>query len=266
MQITGQGPLILGGTGRVGRALARVWHGPAIWQHRPGTLPPGSPAVVWDILNAPPPDLAGVTGIVLLAGATSGAGLAQTTPLALAACDLGAALGVPVLLASSQAVYGPASGLVTENTPCHPASDYARAKLAMEQATKGRATSLRIGNVVGCDGLWGNARTGAVTLPQMDSGPRRSWITVQTLKQVILSLLTHEGALPDVINTASPGPLDMAAVMQAAGVAITWREATPDDLPALDLDVTRLTDLVPLPAADPATLVAEARAAGWGAV
>lgn len=265
MMATGQGPLILGSTGRVGRALARVWDGPALWQHRAPAGPPADPSVIWDILHAPAPDVAGVTGIVLLAGATGGDALAQTTPLALAACDLGDALEVPVLIASSQAVYGPVTGPVTEETPCQPASDYARAKYAMEQAVAGRATCLRIGNVVGCDALWGNAATGAVTLPQMESGPRRNWITAQTLNQVITGLLAHDGPLPHVLNTASPGALDMATLMQAAGVAITWRDATPGDLPALDLDVTRLTGLVPLPAADPATLVAQARAAGWGA-
>ena len=86
--ITGQGPLILGSTGRVGRALARIWDSPAIWQHRNGAQAPATPAVVWDILDTPAPALSGVSGIVLLAGATGGAGLAQTTPLAQAACDL----------------------------------------------------------------------------------------------------------------------------------------------------------------------------------
>ena len=40
------GPLILGASGEIGRALARIWAatvpeaGPGLWQHRPGTRAP----------------------------------------------------------------------------------------------------------------------------------------------------------------------------------------------------------------------------------
>jgi len=47
---------------------------------------------------------------------------------------LGARLGVRVLIASTQAVYGPLAGRLSEDTPCQPASEYGAAKLAMEQA------------------------------------------------------------------------------------------------------------------------------------
>lgn len=68
------GPLILGATGQVGQALARVWpEGAGIWQYRPGTARhviagfPGQ-GLEWDILAAPLPPLPEVPpGIIVLA-------------------------------------------------------------------------------------------------------------------------------------------------------------------------------------------------------
>ena len=106
------GPLILGASGEIGRSLARVWAmtvpeaGPGLWQHRPGaTAPPDVPTSSWDILTEAPPALpAGLSGIVVLAGVTSGdaAALALNTRLAEAALALARAHGIArVLLASS---------------------------------------------------------------------------------------------------------------------------------------------------------------------
>lgn len=261
-----QGTLILGSTGAVGRALARVWPVgvSAVWQHRPGALAPAAPAVAWDILNAPAPDLTGITGIVQLAGGA--ADLDVIMPLALAACDLGERLNVPVLIASTQAVYGPVPGAVTEATLCNPSNDYGRAKRAMELAVQGRATCLRIGNVVGCDMLLKNAAKGRVTLDQLPGGgsPERSYISAPVLGQVIRALLAQD-TRPDVINVAQPGAVAMHDLLAAAGLAWDWRPAPDGVLASLALDVTLLQGVLDIAPATAADLIADAKAAGWAA-
>lgn len=251
------GPLILGSTGQVGRALAHV-AGPAVFQGR------ADAPVVWDILNAPAPALGPITGVVSL---TRGPDTATEIALATAACDLGEARGVPVLIASSQAVYGPAGAVpLAEDAPCAPTSEYGRIKLAMEAAVAGRATCLRIGNVVGCDMLLMNAARGPVTLDRLPDGrsPRRAYIGPACLWQVITGLLAQDD-LPAVINVAQPGLVEMADLLRAASLDWTWRDGA-GALAELALDTTALQQRVPLPAATPAGLIAQARAAGWGPV
>ncbi len=258
--MTTNGPLILGSAGHVGRALARVWpkDQPAFWHSRRGG------DLAWDLLDDSPPALPGITGVVQLA---RGADAAAEVALARAACDLGAAHGVPVLIASSQAVYGPQPGKVAEDTLCQPLGDYGAAKLAMEQAVAGRACCLRIGNVAGCDMLLMNAAKGRVTLDQLPDGtsPRRSYISAVGLGVVIRGLLAQPGPLPDVVNVAQSGTLAMGDLLRAACQSWDWRAAGPGVLASLELDVSRLMALVPLPAAEPQVLMAEARAAGWAA-
>lgn len=267
---TGQGPLILGATGRIGRALARVWPAgqAAVWQHRPGRIAPARPAVSWDILRAPAPDLpASLTGIVLLAGPVSG-DFSATTPLARVAADLAERLGLRLLVASSQAVYGAPAGPVDETAALSPVTAYAQAKAEMERAVAGRATCLRIGNVAGCDGLLGAAaRQSPLGLTCLADGttPQRSYIGPATLARVLCDLLAHQGPLPDVLNLAQPGVVAMGDLLDAAGVAHVPKPQTPADVPRLELDVSALAALVDLPAATAAGLVAEARAAGWSA-
>lgn len=253
------GPLILGATGQVGRAMrASGVMRDAVWQSRT----PRNGFLTWDILNAPAPDVA-CSGVIMMAG---GVGDTDTyIPLAQAACDLGAAQDVPVLIASSQAVYGPQRGTLSEQTPCAPNSDYGKAKLAMEQAVVGRAgvTCLRIGNVAGSDALFRSMAAGPVPLDEVSAGqgPRRAMIGPKTLAQVLLHLLETE--LPPVLNLAQPGLVDMADLLRAAGATWSWKPAPKMALAALSLDLAALTDLVAVTPADPATLVAEARATGW---
>lgn len=270
------GPVFLGATGKLGRALAclhRAGHLSAfsspIWQYRSGSPAPQGDTLAWDILSVPPPALR-PSAVVVLAGVTHGtqAELAQNTALALAACDWAdQAGGVPVLLTSSQAVYGPQSGLLSEDTACAPDTPYGQAKLAMEQAVAGRAnvTCLRIGNVVGCDAISGAMARGPVTLHRFADGtsPRRAMIGPQTLGAVLHGLLAQAGSLPPVLNVAAPGLVAMSDLLTAAGLGWTWQDAPPTALPALDLDLSHLQSLVPLPAADPVDLVAQAQLAGW---
>ena len=262
------GPLILGSTGCVGRALAQIWPAdrPAIWQHRPGKTAPRKTALEWDILAAPPPPLRHpVSGILLLAGGTSDEALRSAVPLAEAACDVGEREGVPVLLASSQAVYGLQSGPLTEDAPCAPTNPYGLSKLAMERATGGRATALRIGNVVGCDALAHSANRGALRLDRFDDGasPRRSYLSAVGLKDIVLALLDHPDALPTALNVADVGTLEMADLLAAAGVSWTWQPAPPTAIREFALDVSLMQSILPRPAADAGRLVREAQDAGW---
>jgi len=260
------GPLILGGSGRVGRALAAQWpkDGPVLWQTRQGG------PFAWDILAAPVPDLPhGITGIIALAGTTDPARLADNTALALAAADLGARADLPVLLASSQAVYGRPDAPVSESDPARPDTPYGRAKHDMELAVAGQShvTCLRIANVAGCDGLLINAaRQDFVTLDQFPdgTGPRRAYIGPAQLGHVLRALIARAEPLPQVLNVAQPGLVQMADVLDAADVQWGWKTAGAGALPALDLDCAALTALIRVPAATAQGIVADARASGWG--
>lgn len=249
------GPLVLGATGRVGCALraSGVMQG-AIWQSRT----PRAGFLTWDMLHDPAPDVV-CSGVIQLAGdVDSYAALAEV------ACDLGDALDVPVLIASTQAVYGPQMGALSEDMPCQPASDYGRAKLAMEQAVAGRrATCLRIGNVAGSDALFRSMTAGPVGLDEISAGqgPRRAMIGPVTLAHVLLGLLETE--IPPVLNVAQPGLIDMADLLRAAGATWAWQAAPETALAALELDLTALIGCISVPVADPAALVVEARATGW---
>lgn len=248
-------PVILGSTGHVGQALARVARGPALWHGR------GDAPLIWDMLAGPAPAMPGITGVVSL---VRGADTMTEIALADAACTLAETHGVPVLIASSQAVYGPGQGALTEDRTCAPTSDYGRAKLAMEQAVAGRATCLRIGNVVGCDMLLMNAAKGPVALDQLPDGtsPRRAYIGAPVLWDVLHALLAAP-ALPPVINVAQPGLVAMADLLAAAGLDWTWRDGA-GALAEVALDVGLLQGFVPVLAATPAGLIAQARAGGWG--
>uniref|UniRef100_UPI004047F1A1 hypothetical protein n=1 Tax=Yoonia sp. TaxID=2212373 RepID=UPI004047F1A1 len=92
--------LVLGGTGRVGRALMHVW--PAdlptpVFQARAGGAYP------WNMVSEPAPELPeDIVGIVALAGVTQGddAALMMNTRLAQAACDLSSRAGGGACLTS----------------------------------------------------------------------------------------------------------------------------------------------------------------------
>ena len=254
------GPLVLGASGRLGHALARAWPVGApvpLWQTRDGA----GGSFAWDILNARAPDPGPVGGIVVLAGVTRGgpADLALNTALARAGADLGARLGVPVLVASSQAVYGPQAGLLREDAPLAPAGDYGRAKAAMEACVTGpHVTHLRIGNVAGCDALADAVARGPVTLDRFADGrgPARAMIGPADLAGVLLALLAAP-ARPPVLNVARPGLVAMADVLAAAGVPFDWRAAPQDALQNLALDVTLLQGICPLPPADAAAMAVQ---------
>lgn len=272
-------PLILGATGQVGRALARVWPITApqgIWQHRPGADAqiiagfPGS-AQIWDILDGAPPELPSqADSMIVLAGVMGHdvAALAQNTDIALAAVRAARAAGISrVLVASTQAVYGTDADHVREDTPCVPTAPYGQAKLAMEQALEPypEVTCLRLGNVAGTDMLFQVAARQSVTLDQFADGtsPRRSYIGPVTLADVLLRLCDPTLTLPRILNVASPGVLEMDKALAAAGVEVTHRAAPATALALLEMDVSKLAALVPLEPVDAHRLIDEARKGGW---
>ena len=270
--------LILGGTGRLGRALARVWPAdrPALWQHRPGRAAPASPALPWEILgDRPRPDLPPLGGILSLAGPTGNdADLRDTTlRLARAAAHLGHEAGCRVLLASSQAVYVPSDRAPGEPLPetahTEPVAPYGRAKRAMELAVAEapHVTCLRLGNVVGCDALAAGVaearRTGAsVMLDRFADGrgPRRAMIGAGDLAAMLPALFDAPD-LPPVLNVARRGSVGMEAVLEALGQPFDWQPAGEGALPDLALDVSALSAICDVPPADARALAAQ----GWPA-
>ena len=258
--------LLLGSNGQVGRALTRLWPSshPVVRHARSDDAD-----YVWDMITPPPTIPQDVGTIVVLSGVTRGQ-VALNTDLALAAVDLAQrAGGLRVLIASSQAVYGRPAGPVSEDMTCDPDTAYGQAKLAMEQAVAGHpnVTCLRLGNVAGCDGLLGPAlQREQIFLDRFLDGqsPRRAYIGPKVLGDVIRTLAGITRPLPAVLNVAQPGLVSMDAMLSAAGLCWTWQAAGPQALDELDMDCSRLAGLMPLPAADPADLVSQARAAGWG--
>jgi len=112
-----------------------------------------------------------------------------------------------------------------------------------------------------------NAAKGPVVLDQFADGqsPKRMMIGPRALGQALIDLLAAPQIAAPVINVAQPGMVAMADLLAAAGHRWTWQEAPATAIPSLELDLSAMQRLITVPAADPATLVTEARLAGWGA-
>ncbi len=272
-------PLVIGANGRIGQALRyRLGSQGALWQARRPQVA-GSAAGAedtWQLLDPlqDPNGLAALAArasqILCLAGPVPGRGgdMQDNIQLGQAAVRAGAAAGVRVLLASSAAVYGARSGLLHEDLPLTPANPYGRAKAAMETEAHrlGRELGvavccLRIGNVAGFDAILGGWRPG-FRLDRFADGrtPRRSYIGPLSLADVIACLLARPD-LPACLNIARPGPVEMGALLQAAGRVFATAPAPETAIAEVALDVARLSaflapDLT-LRAADPAAMLAE---------
>ena len=245
--------LVLGATGRIGDVLRMFWgEAGAIWHTRGAVAGQGPEWVRGDLLRDPEALIRasqGAEAVLCLSGVVNGKGdVALNVALGQAGVEIGAALGAPVLLASSAAVYG-------------------RAKAEMEArgADLGRAhgvpvTALRIGNLAGLDAILGAWRPG-FQLDRFGDGrtPRRSYIGVETLAFVLARLCDQADDLPPVLNVAAPEVIEMGALLDAAGYAWSARPAPPDAIAEVALDVALLQGVCPLPdgAGRPDTLVAE---------
>jgi NDP-hexose 4-ketoreductase len=266
--------LILGGTGRLARLLRPAFE-----------LLPLPPVCLWqgrqvgkgvDLCFDPlaePEALAAAIGqaevTLMLAGRITGTAEELAVNSALAAATLTAAAGRPVLLASSAAVYGQERGRLCEDGPALPAAPYGAAKLAMERvaqaATQGSFCCLRIGNVAGADALLGRvAPAGGRKLDVFDTGrsPARSYIGPVALAHAIerLAVLAASGAgLPERLNLALPGAVEMADLLRAAGAAFHPQPAPPGAIPCVELDVSRAIALGLIPADGATDSAAQAR-------
>ncbi len=232
-----------------------------VWQFRqPVAESDQIQTLTWDILGETPPEVR-PSAVICLAG---GPGIAENAALAEAAVTF--AKGAPLLFASTQAVYGPQAGALREGDLCQPQGEYGITKLAAEQvlAPHPNATSLRIGNLVGADMLSRKMAAGPVALDQFldRQGPRRMMIGPQAFGQALIDLLALDQT-PQVLNLAQPGLVAMGAMLDAAGATWRWQPAPAGALPRLDMDVTLVRSLIDLAPADPAQMLAEARAAGW---
>jgi len=265
-------PLVLGASGRIGCALRYRWGTEAaLWQARRAQS--GAGWHLFDPLQQPQAlrRAAVAAGQILcLAGPVPGRGgdLQDNIHLAEAAVRAGAATGARVLLVSSAAVYGAGQGALSEETLLRPASPYGAAKAEMEARAARLGAKLgvsvcvlRIGNIAGFDAILGGWRPG-FRLDQFADGrtPRRSYIGVLTLADVIAAVLAA-AELPPVLNIAQPGAIEMGALLQAAGRDYATSPAPETAIAEVALDVTRLAAFLapqrPLPAADPAQMLAE---------
>ncbi len=223
---------VVGATGRIGQVLRHVWRtaeadAAVRWQSR-------RPRVD-HICLAPLEDAAAFEDacqdraviLCLVAGVISAkhGPLADNAALAEASIRVAAKTGARVLLASSAAVYGAGAGVLAETTPLHPMSDYGQAKRDMEQSAIALAAELgvtlsilRIGNVAGLDAILGSWQPGFMLDVFADgASPKRSYIGVQDLAQVIAALMALP-APPAIINIAAPAPIEMHSLLDAAGL------------------------------------------------
>lgn len=274
--------LVLGATGRIGGILRKLWsQGPdqapfqVRWQARrepiTGPVTGQGPWVVFDPLKDPDAlahAARDTAAILCLAGVVPGRGgnMDDNAALAGAAIRAGAASGARVLLASSAAVYGAQSGMLSEAAPLIPVNAYGQAKADMERRAAQlardlgvRVTALRIGNIAGIDAILGGWRPG-FELDRFADGrtPRRSYIGPVTLARVLGDLLEVK-TLPDVLNVASPGPVEMGALLDAAGLGWVARPAPQTAIAGVALSTDALARFTTLPEASPADLVAQWR-------
>ncbi len=268
--------VLLGASGRLGQICRLLWPeaGDLVCHSR--NQRPGF--VSFDPLQddaAMRAALRGARAVVCFSGVTpshaerSGDALSLNTELALAAVHAAQDAGVArVFLASSAAVYGRAKGILAEDSLCEPVSPYGQAKLAMEYAALARAkdigqhaTVLRIGNVAGADAILGGWQKGMM-IDDLSGGktPSRSYIGPTTLARVIHELTSHID-LPDVINIAAPGAVEMGALLTAADLAWSPREPSEDVIEKVELSTARLEGYVTFTAQDstPLGLIAEWR-------
>lgn len=266
--------LVLGATGQIGAILRCFWPtGRALWQSRQPVAGADWVQIDLDDDAAVARVATGKRAILCLAGVTpnragQGGNFADNTKLALAAVAAGARSGAQVLVASSAAVYGGQSGVLDENRPLLPVSDYGRAKVEMEtriaalaDATGVQVCALRIGNVAGVDAILGGWRPG-FQLHQFADGstPKRSYIGAQTLARVLLDL-TRATQLPATLNIATPGAVEMAALLDAAD--LDWAACLAPDtaIAQVELAIDRLKRFTRLDDRDSlaATMVAQWR-------
>jgi nucleoside-diphosphate-sugar epimerase len=276
--VTDKQPLIMtGAQGRIGRLIRAFAHSPEFGHFSMvcTARQPASGVSGWDMMHGPVPLLPEGGVLLHLAGAVPGrgksAGMAENLvhARAILAVDRAHPFAHVVFL-SSVAVYGPAPGILGESAPPLPQSDYGRSKLDAERllakALGSRLTILRLANLAGADALLGAPPgTGAQILdpvPGQPSGPERSYIGPATFAKALGDLLTKQATgadLPPILNVAQPGAVAMADLLQVSGRSWRFGPERAGIIPRVEVDVTKLCRILPLPRAAPADLVAELR-------
>lgn len=293
------GPVLLvGGSGRVGPLVQALWPAdqpPLVVSRRNLPLAPGG--LLWSPLAGPARLLDDLSrrglrpcALVMLAGVTPAPGqdpalLQGNAALAHACLTAARAAGIGrVLLASSAAVYGlhPEGQPFAEDSPLAPLSPYGEAKRAMEATAPAfrdhglEVTALRIGNVAGADALLAPHQAAVMgdavsrrNLPPLHIdgfadglGPLRSYIGAQSMARVLARLAVVPRPLPPVVNLASPLPLRMTALADAAGLPYRLGPAPATAHQAITLDTGMLQGLVGF---DPVESTADAMLRQWRA-
>lgn len=256
--------LVLGASGRIGGILRKFWSfDQVLWQTRARS---GPGWVGFDPLAQPQALVQAASGcdvILCLAGVVTGrpgrgGALGDNIALGEAAVRAGAVSGATVFLASSAAVYGNQIGLLEESAPLRPINAYGRAKADMEARARTLAASLgvqvcalRIGNIAGLDAILGGWKPG-FRLDRFADGrtPRRSYIGVATLARVLGDLMGAKDLpadLPDALNIACPGTVEMGALLDAAGLPWVARPAPEETIKEVCLSTRALARITPLP-------------------
>jgi nucleoside-diphosphate-sugar epimerase len=273
--------LVLGASGRIGGILRKLWSFEQVtWQTRGKSG--GVSSSGWATFDplADPEALAraasGCGAILCLAGVVpgqvgQGGDLNDNIALAEAAIRAsavsGAGSGARVFLVSSAAVYGATRGVLDENMTLNPVSDYGRAKAEMELrgAALGaelgvQVCALRIGNIAGMDAILGGWKPG-FQLDQFVDGrtPRRSYIGVRTLARILGDLVLGDlmltENLPQALNIAAPGAVEMGALLDAAGLIWAPRPAPPEAIEEVCLSTRALQRFSRLETVSAQTLV-----------
>jgi nucleoside-diphosphate-sugar epimerase len=96
--------------------------------------------------------------------------------------------------------------------------------------------------------------------------PRRSFVGVATLARLLSGLLRHDGPLPPVLNLASPEPVEMGALLRAAGREWVAVPAPATALREVSLDTGMAEALLGFRPgdSDPEEMVRQWRGAGGG--
>lgn len=264
--------IVTGASGRLGRLLRTAWRLEPVAGLR--ILIAGRQKgadIQWDMLQDPAPDWPSGAVVLHLAGVTRGtddalACNARLVAPLVQALRRNAARGV--LFVSTAAVYAPSDRPSQETTPPDPPAAYGQSKLLAEQTFLSDPPPcpvciLRLANVPGADALLGPRPPGQPVrldpVPGRDGGPLRSWIGPITLARALAALALRIGAdpLPPILNLAQEPPLTMGALLAASGR--DWAYGPPRDgvIPTATLSAALLQQLIPLPDAQAATILAE---------
>ena len=231
--------VMLGAGGKLGRLLRPRWSTEALWTTRKEVDVTDTAALSQVLMHA--------DAVFCFAGATHGAQRPMSHNVDVARRTLDAADGAHVFLFSSAAVYGALPGPCVEDGPTSPQSDYAAAKLQMEEmaaAHPNPCTCLRLGNVAGADAILGGWRP-EFQLDQYpdDHTPARSYIGPGKLAAVLAELAARTD-VPQVLNVAAPHPVAMGDLLDAAGLQWSPKPATDRTIAKVHLNTSRLEHMV----------------------